>query len=156
MSNLNPYEIAVLKSVTTKLSKTVRDSMPSSPKYKGACIPESVDVTMTIQVSGNVRVEEDSSNAEHYASVPWADLAALLFSKVNNETREAVIRQALAGKVDADQKIGAKEAVRKLQSQTTIDRKGAVKVIDGLVTVVSRVDDGDSLDWCAEEHVISD
>tara|TARA_R110000824_G_scaffold88469_2_gene217470 strand:- start:2302 stop:2772 length:471 start_codon:yes stop_codon:yes gene_type:complete len=155
MSNLNPYEIAVLKSVSASLAKSARSSMPESPKFRGACLPEPVDVTMTIHVSGHVRVEQDSFGVPHYTSVPWADLAALLFSKVNDETREAVIRQALAGNVNSDQKAEAKDAVQKLQSQTTIDRKGAVKVIDGSVTVVSRTDDEDSLDWCVEENTIS-
>ena len=156
MNGLNAYEIAILKSTALSASKETRDDLPESPKVDGKCVPESVDSIVTLRICGDVRVEEDSLGAEHYASVPWADIAALLLSKVNDETRDAVIRQAIAGDVDSGVKLAAKGAVKSLQSATTIDRRGAVKVLGGLVEAVQRDSDTRSIeDWDADAPELS-
>ena len=148
MNDLNAYEIAILKSASAALAKDTRDDLLPSPKVDGKCVPESVDVIARIRICGDVRVEADSLGAEHYASVPWADIAALLFSKVNDETREAVILQAIAGDVTSGQKLAAKQSVKALQSATTIDRRGAVKVLGGFVEVLDHAGDTRTLeDW---------
>lgn len=148
MHGLNAYEIAILKSTALSSSKETRDDLPESDKVDGKCIPESVDSIVTIRICGDVRVEEDSLGAEHYASVPWADIAALLLSKVNDETRDAVIQQAIAGDVSSGVKIAAKGAVKSLQSATTIDRRGAVKVLGGFVEVLDHAGDTRTIeDW---------
>jgi len=153
MNGLNAYEIAILRSTALSAFKETRDDLPESPKVGGKCIPESVDSIVTIRICGDVRVEEDSFGAEHYASVPWSDIAALLLSKVNDETRDAVIRQAIAGDVDSGVKLAAKGAVKSLQSATTIDRRGAVKVLGGLVEAVQR--NRSIEDWDADAPELS-
>jgi len=136
MNGLNAYEIAILKSVSVALAKETRDDLPESPKVGGKCVPEHVDVIARIRICGGVRVERDTTDAEHYASVPWRDIAVLLMSKVNDETRDAVIGQAIAGDVTSGQKLEAHQSVKALQSTITIDRRGAVKVLDGFVEVL--------------------
>ena len=143
MQSLNPHVIAVLKSVTLAAASATRDDLPPSDKdtsvRRSPCIPTTVDTVVTLHVRGDVRVEEDSIDAEHYAAVPWGDIAALLFSKINDETRDSVIRQALAGDVDTGVKLAAKRSVKALQSASTIDRRGAVKVLGGsAIPVVTR------------------
>jgi len=148
MNGLNAYEIAILKSVSVALAKETRDDLPESPKVDGKCIPEDVDVIARIRICGGVRVERDTIDAEHYASVPWRDIAALFISKVNDETRDAVIEQAIAGDVTSGQKLEALQSVKALQSTVTIDRRGAVKVLGGFVEVLDHAGDTRTIeDW---------
>ena len=141
MQTLDPYVIAVLKSVALAAASATRDLLVTADKDTNTvgnpCYLVSVDEEVTLRVQGDVRVEEDSHQAEHYSAVPWGDIAALLFSKVNNETRDAIIRQALRGDVDTGVKRDAKLSVKRLQSATTINRRVAVKVLDGSVTPVA-------------------
>lgn len=93
--------------------------------------PGEYAIDATIRVRGKLSVAEDKFSAVSTA-VPWRDMCAVLFSKLNGVTVESVLREALkgSGKISAlaeqaDEQ--AKKAMETLVAGSKRPVRGAVK-----------------------------
>ena len=140
---ISPSIIAVCKKLFEESAKDSRGDLAASPKdADGKCIPESVTFKISIDspdgliefdVNSDMRVDEDAIGAKCWPKVKWDTLCALALSKMNDETRDAIIRQWLTGDVASGIKRDAVDAVRSITGQVTVDRRGAVRILNSNV-----------------------
>lgn len=111
-TNVNPEVLLALTKV-----KADREAVAPG-EYRG---------TTVLKVSYDLKVGADYQS-EIAAAVPWMQVAAVLFSKLNDVTIESVVAEALA--LDEEQatvvKDQANAAVRKLVAATKRDCSGKV------------------------------
>ena len=90
MKNLSPINALALSIAGKQAAKTAR---PDAGDYKVGFTVH-FDDGENIQVSGPIRQGDDYDQSV-WQSVPWQHIAAVLFSKTNGVTMEAVVREAL-------------------------------------------------------------
>ena len=148
MKNISPINALALSIAGKQAAKSDR---PDAGDYRVG-FTVTFDDGETIRVAGPVRQGEDYDQAV-WQSVPWQMMNAVLFSKVNGVTMEAVMREALelvaagekpgyvANPDDIDEDTGrpkvmrikdaASSAVKALTNQTTKTFNG--KATNGLI-----------------------
>ena len=123
--------IAVCKKLFSDAASESRDFLvphAATPVKFTVSITDSEGQVVDFGIRADTRVDQDAVNAEHYAAVPWRDLCALAMSKLNDETRDAIIRQVFAGDVCKGIKTDAEKAVKSIQKTTVQTRRGAVRI----------------------------
>lgn len=90
MNNLSAINALALSIAGKQAAKSAR---PDAGEYKTG-FTVTFDDGQTVRASGPIRQGEDYDQAV-WQSVPWQHIAAVLLSKTNGVTMEAVVREAL-------------------------------------------------------------
>lgn len=120
---MTPVQILALSKLD--YSAEVRDLVEDDATYP---------VDFMVRVFGEMRIRKGGAAVPTSAAVPWKRICAVLFSKINEATLEAVVRDAMgveaaeAQILDAQATERAQAAVDKIQEPTKQARRGAVMV----------------------------
>ena len=112
--------------------------------HRDAVVPGIYTIEEVIRLRGTIKIGEDSEARQVNKIDPWTILCVAL-GKVNNETRQVIIREAQGvldakdAKVDKqmkEMKAAVQKDVAALKEATMIPRKGAVAVLDHKLEVI--------------------
>lgn len=96
-------------------------------KFRDLVAPGEYEVDTTVRIRGKVTVAEDTEKRVPLA-VPWQKVCAVLLSKLNGVTVEAVLAEALRSEFDVEGvTTRAQAAIEKLVESTKRPTRGAVR-----------------------------
>ncbi len=99
------------------------------------------EIDELVRIVGTMKVQEDHE-ANITAAIPWQKLAAVLFSKLNGVTVEAVVKEALAEDLDTKNLTKkAQSAMDEIVGSSKAPRKGAVKLDVEVQAVIETIDE---------------